>query len=60
VKIERSVARCEDCPFCRVEDDNSEGFCAESLAIIDVDIEIERPDWCPLNAGSITIKVGEP
>jgi hypothetical protein len=39
---------------------NGYGHRPGSLAIIDVDIEIERPDWCPLNDGAITIKAGEP
>lgn len=57
---EKKVARCEDCPFCSVSEDDSEGFCSEELAVIDIAIELGRPDWCPLNAGPILIKAGEP
>jgi hypothetical protein len=54
------VARCLDCPFCVVAEDDSEGECLHENTLIDVDIELQRPDWCPLNQDQITIKVGEP
>lgn len=60
MSYEKHVTRCDDCPFCRVAEDDSDGFCSEELAYIDVDIELGRPDWCPLNYGPITVKAGEP
>jgi hypothetical protein len=53
------VTTCDQCPL-NLYDEQDEAFCLAEATLIDVDAELGRPEWCPLNDGPILIKAGEP
>jgi hypothetical protein len=61
VSREYKVNVCIDCPLYLCGDEvDADDFCIAEAMDIDVDTELQRPGWCPLDAGPITIKAGEP